>query len=289
LGTNYGVGHPTAIALPPDANGYQRIQLWYYDSQGDWNSRVLMRAESGDGFHFETPIKTNLQSPNKIKYVDVAMGGHHGLYLATASPFYLNVFNYSWDGINWFWGDAGKGVDFYTNYLANNFNIGSVTGCVVGSGAMVGDQFGRIGSMAGIKFLSTEGGFGKGDNHKPGDQCYNASEDVNRGDSMDMYALIGNLTWLKPTAIPTFIPTSVPTTIPTQIQLKNTIVPSVLPTKKLVVVSGDATGDGKIDLADFGIWKNEYLGKSTTLLADFDRSGKVDLIDFGIWKGKYLK
>ncbi len=227
LRANYGVGHPTAITLPPDSNGYQRIQLWYYDSQGSFNNRVVMRVESGDGFNFETPVKTNLLSPNKIKYVNVPVGGRPGFYVSTAGPFYLNVFNYSWDGINWFWGDEGKDYNFYTSYLAKNFNLGSVTGCVVGSGAMVGDQYGRINSLSGIKFLSTEGGFGINDKHKPGDKCYDADEDNDRGNSMDIYNLTGNLNFVK----------------------------------KI----GDFDNNGVINLADFGEWKKKYLAGTETL------------------------
>ena len=51
---------------------------------------------------------------------------------------------------------------------------------------------------------------------------------------------------------------------------------------------GDANGDGKVDLVDFGIWKNEYLGKLMTITADFNKSGVIDLVDFGVWKKTYL-
>ena len=39
---------------------------------------------------------------------------------------------------------------------------------------------------------------------------------------------------------------------------------------------------------DFGIWKNEYLGKLMTITADFNKSGVIDLVDFGVWKKTYL-
>jgi hypothetical protein len=53
-------------------------------------------------------------------------------------------------------------------------------------------------------------------------------------------------------------------------------------------VKGDANGDGKADLADFAIWKSEYVGGLPSLKADFDKNGKVDLVDFSIWKVSYL-
>ena len=82
-----------------------------------------------------------------------------------------------------------------------------------------------------------------------------------------------NTNWL--TSFSNTLP--VPTAIPT-------ITPTVTPILKL----GDANGDGKVDLVDFGIWKNEYLGKLTTKLSDFNKSGVVDLGDFGVWKKAYL-
>ncbi len=72
----------------------------------------------------------------------------------------------------------------------------------------------------------------------------------------------------KPTNTPTKTPTKVPTT----------------PPKKL----GDANGDGKVNLLDFGTWKTEYLTK-TGLNSDFDKNNKVNIADFAIWKTEYLK
>ncbi len=59
----------------------------------------------------------------------------------------------------------------------------------------------------------------------------------------------------------------------------------------------DANGDGKADLVDFAIWKNEYLTfvqnpatsfDSSMWKSDFNKDGKVDLVDFSIWKSAYL-
>lgn len=266
LGANYGVGHPTAIALPPDANGYQRIQLWYYDSQGSFNNRVVMRVESGDGFHFETPVKTNLLSPNKIKYVNVPVGGHQGFYLSTAGPFNLNVFNYSWDGINWFWGDAGKGVDFYTNYLANNFNLQSVTSCTGFGNVAVSDIYGRINALTNLKILTTEGGRGPYENCNQGScACYSQEEDPayggNRGNSWNIYTLTGNLNFITSTSTPTPIPTATPTRTPTS-------TPTPLP--------GDLNGDGHVNISDYNILVSRFGNPYTiydynALVANFGR------------------
>ncbi len=72
----------------------------------------------------------------------------------------------------------------------------------------------------------------------------------------------------KPTNTPTKTPTKVPT----------------IPPKKL----GDANGDGKVNLLDFGTWKTEYLTK-TGLNSDFDKNNKVNIADFAVWKAEYLK
>ncbi len=47
---------------------------------------------------------------------------------------------------------------------------------------------------------------------------------------------------------------------------------------------GDATGDGKTDLADFVRWKREFTGALTTKTADFNNDGSVSLADFVVWK-----
>lgn len=50
---------------------------------------------------------------------------------------------------------------------------------------------------------------------------------------------------------------------------------------------GDATGDGKIDLSDFGVLKSNF-GRSANLAGgDLDGSGQVTLDDFGILKSQF--
>lgn len=50
---------------------------------------------------------------------------------------------------------------------------------------------------------------------------------------------------------------------------------------------GDANCDGKIDLADFEMWRKESLGILTTKNADFDGNGTVSLPDFETWRKTY--
>jgi len=52
--------------------------------------------------------------------------------------------------------------------------------------------------------------------------------------------------------------------------------------------SGDANGDGSVNLMDLGIWKTEFAAKVGTK-ADFNGDGKVNLADLGIWKTEFIK
>jgi probable HAF family extracellular repeat protein len=53
------------------------------------------------------------------------------------------------------------------------------------------------------------------------------------------------------------------------------------------LIPGDANGDGKVDLSDFGILKDNF-GSGTTLAeGDFNADTKVDLSDFGILKNNF--
>lgn len=51
---------------------------------------------------------------------------------------------------------------------------------------------------------------------------------------------------------------------------------------------GDADCDDKITLADFEIFRKEYLGAFTTINSDFNSNQKVDLADFEIFRKNYL-
>ena len=54
-------------------------------------------------------------------------------------------------------------------------------------------------------------------------------------------------------------------------------------------VSADANGDGRVDGIDCVIWSKNY-GRSLlgSTNGDFDNNGKVEMADFGVWKEKFL-
>jgi hypothetical protein len=298
---NYGVGHPTAVTLEPQTDGFQRIKLWYYDSAGDWTSRAMTYVESWDGFHFEAPTKTNIQSPNRIKYFDVAVGGHNGFYFANTGAFDRNFFNYSWDGINWFWsdnrtygfppdvsvwapvGDPHPDATLYTDYLANNFNVGSATACPAFGTSAVGNIYGWVNSLTNITILSTEGGRGPSDGCNQGEcSCYNKEEDYNycydtnshipldqpcsirgsRGNSWAIYSLIGNLNYIGETPAPTPTPSPTPS----------------YPT-------GDFNHDGVVNIQDFVVFSSKFGTSDSTV--DLNSDGIVNIQDFVIFSSHF--
>ncbi|MBI2622695.1 MAG: hypothetical protein HYW64_01200 [Candidatus Levybacteria bacterium] len=66
--------------------------------------------------------------------------------------------------------------------------------------------------------------------------------------------------------------------------LSPTLPPGVTPTTAPQRVEGDANGDNSVDILDFNIWRDEFLGNSQTKQADFNGDGVVDLLDFTIWR-----
>lgn len=60
------------------------------------------------------------------------------------------------------------------------------------------------------------------------------------------------------------------------------------PYKILAKTPGDANGDGSVDILDYNIWRNEFLGISTTKQSDFNNDGIVDILDFTIWRNAVL-
>ena len=245
LNVNYGAGHPTVIALPPQSNGWQRIRLYYFDSQGSWPNRAMFYAESWDGFHFETPAqKTNMLSVQKPKYVTVPTLGYPGFYISALGTFNQNIYNYSWNGKDWFWGDArgaigfppntsywpaGESVSFYTDDLPKYLNIGKLANnCIIGTGNWIGDQYGRINSLQNIGFMSSDGKFGPYDKctRENGCDCYGKEEDDEycydtntyvplttycanrgaRGSTWGLFYLAGNFIPITPTPTPTPTP-----------------------------------------------------------------------------------
>lgn len=51
--------------------------------------------------------------------------------------------------------------------------------------------------------------------------------------------------------------------------------------------NGDADKNGKIEMADFDIWEEEYFKKTGTK-SDFNCDSKIDLLDFEIWRSNYF-
>jgi hypothetical protein len=66
-----------------------------------------------------------------------------------------------------------------------------------------------------------------------------------------------------------------------------TDVPTNTPTD--VAVSGDATGEGVVDIEDYKVWINNYNSSTQggSKNADFDRNGRVDGKDYIIWLNNY--
>ena len=243
---SYGVGHPSATTYGG------KIWLHYYDSKGEWNNRGIYRKVTSDGFHFypETTQIKQLKSPYEIKYVETPMNGHDGFFLGlmVAKDVY---YNYSWDGINWFWTEEGADEKFYDNYLGNNFLIGKVTEgkCMAPGGAgLVTNKLGVI-KGTNVEFMMNEGYLGSADNCNAtnGCKCYSKDEDTARGYTWQSYGFNGVLTnsnGRKP---------------------------------------GDANGDGLVNIVDYNIWKREFIN-NTKDKADFNGNGEVDLNDYKIWK-----
>lgn len=63
-----------------------------------------------------------------------------------------------------------------------------------------------------------------------------------------------------------------------------TAAPTPTPDPCALLAAGDALCDGRIDSADFEVWRNEYLGHLLTKKADFNKDTKVNLVDFEIWR-----
>jgi len=61
------------------------------------------------------------------------------------------------------------------------------------------------------------------------------------------------------------------------------------PVPGLTLLAGDANGDGKVDLSDFGILKQNFGTGSAAAEGDFNGDSKIDLTDFGILKENFGK
>lgn len=64
----------------------------------------------------------------------------------------------------------------------------------------------------------------------------------------------------------------------------NTPTSSACPLKS----SGDGNCDNKVDMIDFEIWRQEFIGQVTTRDADFNSSSQTDLIDYETWRQGFV-
>ena len=52
---------------------------------------------------------------------------------------------------------------------------------------------------------------------------------------------------------------------------------------------GDANCDGRVTIADFEVWRREFLGEITTTDANFNSDGRVTISDFEIWRRSFTQ
>lgn len=184
-GLNYGVGHPSALVMNVD--GSQQIWLYYYDSRGVWADRGVYLAKSWDGFHFETPVKTNLQNPIDVKYISSSVPEIGGYFIGTLGIYTDNYYAYSADGITWTWPSTPNPDLKFGQALANHCPAPAQP-------VFVANQSGILNSPN-VDILSSEGFWGKNDGctSTNGCLCYNAAEDDTRGSTWGMYWLQGNI------------------------------------------------------------------------------------------------
>ncbi|MGH6848076.1 MAG: hypothetical protein ACREC0_11760 [Methylocella sp.] len=176
---NYGAGHPSALTMGTDSS--KQIWLYYSDSKGDWWQHGTYLAKSWDGFHFDTPVKTNIVNGASVKYYHGNFGGWSQVFVATTVIDKNNGFEISEDGIHWT--PAGSFIPIGVAVDAH---------CPApGAGTIVGDEGGNLSSLS-VNILSGEGYLGTADRGRILG-CYNASEDRSRGSTLKMYLFQGDI------------------------------------------------------------------------------------------------
>lgn len=78
--------------------------------------------------------------------------------------------------------------------------------------------------------------------------------------------------------------------------INGTLTPTVTPTPTLTTgascvsqFSGDANGDGKVDMVDYEIWRKQTKGETlNSKTADFNGDGDINSVDYSIWLTSYL-
>lgn len=78
--------------------------------------------------------------------------------------------------------------------------------------------------------------------------------------------------------------TSIPTNPNQPAQTQTNLVTDSCPLKS----KGDANCDGKIDILDFNIWREEFTKALNTTSSDFNNDGRVNTLDFNIWRDNSL-
>ncbi len=92
-----------------------------------------------------------------------------------------------------------------------------------------------------------------------------------------------------PTPTPTRTPTPIPpTATPTSTPVPPTATPTLTPTPTIVILAEDFDRNGRIEILDFNLWKDEYLGIKTSKLSDADHNGTIELLDFNKWRDVYV-
>ncbi|QDT68793.1 Levanase precursor [Planctomycetes bacterium MalM25] len=74
-----------------------------------------------------------------------------------------------------------------------------------------------------------------------------------------------------------------------EVQLTGALVPAGLRLGAVpgFPLGGDFNGDGRVDAADYTVWRDEQGQAGETLLADADGSGTIDTADYAIWRANY--
>lgn len=186
---DYGVGHPSALTVQTGSSS--QIQLYYYDSAGNWANHGVYRVTSWDGFHFSAPQKTNLPNGGTVRYYN-SIDNAHSAYVAMTTNNRDNMLLYSTDGLN------------FVPLTIESTEIGSLdlgvdvpSHCVSpGSPGIVANQSGNISSLN-INVVSGEGYLGKFDGG-PALGCYSPAEDANRGSTWNLYVMQGTLLLQNP-------------------------------------------------------------------------------------------
>ncbi len=60
-----------------------------------------------------------------------------------------------------------------------------------------------------------------------------------------------------------------------------------LPWSNTAALPGDFNHDGKVDMADYVVWRNTLNQSGSNLAADADLNGRIDAADYAIWRSHF--